>query len=294
MKHSRTKLINIIIHFLPIGESKMASEYTHNFNLDLYTDTDKPNLRDQYKAAMEKIDSALQKKTNDITATEVLIENEVTARKNADTKLTNDLADETEVRTAADTKITNDLAAETEARTAADTKLTNDLAAETEARTAADTYINQEIELLKNLDDIVIEDIKDSDFGTKWSLYENTPGGGHFKREDVKFNAVAIYHKKDKFGIICGTVYFNIQSGFTFTANSEFGIAKVPNYGFIESEPYHYSTNAFTVNNNVIKFAPKNSEKAGVISILNWTGQDEQIQAGWSRCSFSVPFNLYE
>ena len=37
----------------------MASEYTSNYNLDLYTDTDKPNLRDQYNAAMNKIDAAL-------------------------------------------------------------------------------------------------------------------------------------------------------------------------------------------------------------------------------------------
>ena len=261
----------------------MASEYTKNFNLDLYTDTDKPNLRDQYKAAMEKIDSELQKKTNDITAAEVLIENEVTARKNADTAINSRIDG-----------ISGTIAAETEARTAADTKLTNDLAAETEARTAADTSINQEIALLKNLDDIVIENIKDSDFGTKWFLNDLTPGGGKFNRDDVTFNAVSIYHKKDKFGIMCGTVYFNIRNGFNFTAHSEFGIAKLPNYGFIESEPYHYSTNAFISDNNVVRFTRKDSSKVGVISIHNWTSQDEQIQSGWSRCTFSVPFTLYE
>lgn len=37
----------------------MASEYTPNYNLDLYVSTDKPNLRDQYNGAMGKIDKAL-------------------------------------------------------------------------------------------------------------------------------------------------------------------------------------------------------------------------------------------
>lgn len=37
----------------------MASEYTANYNLDLYVNEDKPNLRDQYNAAMRKIDNAL-------------------------------------------------------------------------------------------------------------------------------------------------------------------------------------------------------------------------------------------
>ena len=40
----------------------MATEYTPNYNLDLYAGTDKPNLRDQYNAAMGKIDT--QMKTN--------------------------------------------------------------------------------------------------------------------------------------------------------------------------------------------------------------------------------------
>lgn len=34
--------------------------YTQNYNLDKYEGTDKPNLRDQYNSAMEKIDSALK------------------------------------------------------------------------------------------------------------------------------------------------------------------------------------------------------------------------------------------
>ena len=38
----------------------MATEYTENYELDLYVGEDKPNLRDQYNAAMGKVDAALQ------------------------------------------------------------------------------------------------------------------------------------------------------------------------------------------------------------------------------------------
>ena len=44
----------------------MATEYTPNYKLDLYTDTDKPNLRDQYNGAMNKIDSQFGTVSNNI------------------------------------------------------------------------------------------------------------------------------------------------------------------------------------------------------------------------------------
>ena len=45
----------------------MATEYTPNYNLDLYAGTDKPNLRDQYKAAMGKIDTQMKTNADGIT-----------------------------------------------------------------------------------------------------------------------------------------------------------------------------------------------------------------------------------
>lgn len=45
----------------------MATEYTPNYNLDLYASTDKPNLRDQYNAAMGKIDTQMKKSADDVT-----------------------------------------------------------------------------------------------------------------------------------------------------------------------------------------------------------------------------------
>ena len=47
----------------------MATEYTPNYNLDLYAGTDKPNLRDQYNAAMGKIDTELKNQHDDNVST---------------------------------------------------------------------------------------------------------------------------------------------------------------------------------------------------------------------------------
>lgn len=66
------------------------TQYTPNFNLDLYESTDKPNLRDQYNAAMGKIDTQLA-----TPVTSALIEDgAVTSAKIADGAVaTADIAD---------------------------------------------------------------------------------------------------------------------------------------------------------------------------------------------------------
>jgi hypothetical protein len=45
----------------------MATEFTPNYNLDLYASGDKPNLRDQYNAAMGKIDTQLKLEADGVT-----------------------------------------------------------------------------------------------------------------------------------------------------------------------------------------------------------------------------------
>lgn len=51
----------------------MASQYTPNYNLDLYAGNDKPNLRDQYNAAMGKVDTAIKGNANAIGATNTAV-----------------------------------------------------------------------------------------------------------------------------------------------------------------------------------------------------------------------------
>ena len=149
----------------------MATEYTTHYNLDLYADTDKPNLRDQYNGAMNKIDSQLNTLSNNIvistetanqakeqakaasnsasanaqsistlqttvsgidTASKAADSSITDAYKTADTKLSSDI---TAAYKAADTKLSTDI---TSAYMSADTKLSSDITA---AYTAADSTL---------------------------------------------------------------------------------------------------------------------------------------------------------
>lgn len=75
--------------------------YTTHFNLDKYEGTDRPNLRDQYNSAMDKIDTELYEQGTEVaaataavgtlgtrvTAAETAVSTEATARQSADERL---------------------------------------------------------------------------------------------------------------------------------------------------------------------------------------------------------------
>lgn len=65
----------------------MATEYTPNYNLDLYVSADKPNLRDQYNAAMGKIDAELKNQYDDNIATNNNIGTLQTQMRNAESNI---------------------------------------------------------------------------------------------------------------------------------------------------------------------------------------------------------------
>ena len=101
----------------------MASEYTPNYNLDLYTDNDKPNLRDQYNGAITKIDTQLHEFSNNLV---VVTEAANQARDKAST-----------AQAAADANTTVTAQIDSAYKTA-DTKLSSDL---TDAYKAADDAV---------------------------------------------------------------------------------------------------------------------------------------------------------
>ena len=119
----------------------MATSYTPNYKLDLYTDTDKPNLRDQYNGAMNKIDSQFTTVSNNIVvAIEAANQAKDKADSASDSAATNAQSIETLNTTvsgidtaykAADSKIET-------AYKAADAKLSSDI---TSAYKAADSEI---------------------------------------------------------------------------------------------------------------------------------------------------------
>ena len=66
----------------------MATDYTPNYNLDLYASADKPNLRDQYNAAMGKVDTAIMGNANAISATNTAVANLTTRVSNDEKDIT--------------------------------------------------------------------------------------------------------------------------------------------------------------------------------------------------------------
>lgn len=141
----------------------MASEYTPNYNFDLYTDNDKPNLRDQYNGAITKIDAQLHEFSNNMVivtdAANQAKDKAATAQSAADANAKSISALNTTVTEidsaykAADTKLSSDL---TDAYKAADDAVTS-------AYKAADTAIsNAYAQADANLNNTLTKLINDS------------------------------------------------------------------------------------------------------------------------------------
>jgi hypothetical protein len=119
----------------------MATSYTPNYKLDLYTDTDKPNLRDQYNGAMNKIDSQFTTVSNNIV---VAIEAANQAKEKADSASDSAATNAQSIATLNNTVSGIDTAYKAadssiiEAYKAADAKLSSDI---TSAYKAADSEI---------------------------------------------------------------------------------------------------------------------------------------------------------
>jgi hypothetical protein len=91
----------------------MASQYTPNYNLDLYARNDKPNLRDQYNAAMGKVDTAIMGNANAVSATNTAVTNLTTRVSNDEKKLTDTISDLDDLQQDVNGKAANSHAAPT-------------------------------------------------------------------------------------------------------------------------------------------------------------------------------------
>ena len=127
----------------------MANEYTTNYNLDLYTDNDKPNLRDQYNGAITKIDTQLHEFSNNLV---VVTEAANQARDKASTAQAAADANTKSIDNNATVTAQIDSAYKT-----ADTKLSSDL---TDAYKAADDVVTS---AYKAADNDVTSAYKDAD-----------------------------------------------------------------------------------------------------------------------------------
>lgn len=127
----------------------MASEYTPNYNLDLYTDNDKPNLRDQYNGAITKIDAQLHEFSNNMV---IVTDAANQARDKAGTAQSAADANAKSI-----SKLNTTVTEIDSAYKAADTKLSSDL---TDAYKAADDAVTS---AYKKADNAIITDYKAAD-----------------------------------------------------------------------------------------------------------------------------------
>lgn len=155
----------------------MASEYTPNYNLDLYVSTDKPNLRDQYNGAMGKIDKALLDANNkvvdygnQVANLSTRVENVETTVGGLDGRITTNAEQIAAVKSTADGAAANATAAKTTADSALSLAQTNEQdisLAETRIteleKVPADVQANAgEITRIKNMFPVMTANIADA------------------------------------------------------------------------------------------------------------------------------------
>lgn len=145
----------------------MASVYTNHYNLDKYTGNDKPNLRDQYNAAMDKIDaqmytnsglagtalnSANAASTSAKTASDK-VDAEVARAKAEESKLSSSI---TNLESTLETQISNATDSITAGYTAA-------IKNETDRATAAESELNRSIKAQETVINNEVSDLQSAD-----------------------------------------------------------------------------------------------------------------------------------
>lgn len=168
--------------------------YTTNYNLDKYEGSDRPNLRDQYNAAMDKIDAALQTQSVDIASA-------ASVARLADAK-----ADDAK----ADAYTANGTAQA--ARVSATEALTTARAAQSDATTALDM-----------LDDAHFAHIAADAVGTSWTK-------GTWATGVCTLNGFIIDHYNTGHGLFVGHVTASSTSETAIQTYQEFQLARLTDW----------------------------------------------------------------
>jgi hypothetical protein len=170
------------------------STYTQYYSLDKYEDTDRPNLRDQYNAAMDKIDTQLH--TQDTS---------IGSQATALSSLQGTVASHT---TQISTLQTDVAAAASTASTASSTAST------------ASANVTQALAQLNNAHFYHIQnDQKD----TLWAA-------GSWANRAVEFNAMIVFDDDTNHGLLMGTVSATSNNSTTTSAWQELGLVTIPGW----------------------------------------------------------------
>lgn len=168
--------------------------YTTNYNLDKYEGTDRPNLRDQYNSAMDKIDAAL-------TSQAVDIETAAATARLADSKATDAKAD---------------------AYTANGTAQAARISA-TEALTAAQAAQSDATTALSMLNDAHFVHIAADAMGTSWTR-------GTWATGTCTLNGFIIDHYGTGHGLFVGHITASSTTETAIQTYQEFQLARLTNW----------------------------------------------------------------
>ena len=163
--------------------------FTEHYNLDKYEDMDRPNLRDQYNAAMDKIDGALYEQSRDIDGAESAVSAMQATVAAHSTQIQAAQADATAALSNAATAQASADAAQAEA---------------TAAATAASGAATNATQALDQLNGAHVYHIQNDEINSKWNP-------STWPSYASNFNAIIVYDDNTEHGFLVGSFYGNSE-----------------------------------------------------------------------------------
>lgn len=192
--------------------------YTQFYNLDKYEGTDRPNLRDQYNAAMDKIDSQLHTQAGNIASAATAAQTAAQAAATADSKATTAAAD----------------------ASTADSKATSAQATASTADSKATTAGTNAAQALSQLNGLHMYYIHNDSKGTNWN-----PGA--WANNTCVFNACILFDEDTQHGMLYGYFLASSNSATPTTAWAIYDILTLTDWKADANEGYNGETRVTVV-----------------------------------------------
>lgn len=185
------------------------STFTEHYNLDKYEDMDRPNLRDQYNAAMDKIDAALYDQGGDIDSQTAVI-----------TALQGTVAGHT-------AQINNNSTSITQLQTDVQTAQTT----ANNASTIATSAQADATQALAQLSGAHFYHIQNDERNDKWSA-------GAWASQACSFNGLVVFDDNTNHGILFGSFYAESTSTTAVTPWQQLGLVSLSDW-VVDSQEGH-------------------------------------------------------
>lgn len=185
------------------------STYTTYYHLDKYEGTDRPNLRDQYSAAMDKVDNALHTQEGNISSNSTAI---------------------TTLQTTQTTQAGQIATLQSDVSTAQSTATSASTTATSAASTAA-TAAGNATQALTQLNDAHFYHIQNDQLNTTWSK-------STWPTKVCSFNAMVVFDDDTEHGLLFGSFYAESNSTTSANAWQQLGLVSLSDWT-IDSQEGH-------------------------------------------------------